>query len=198
MVSIAVKRSGADAGGTGFLVGEEIVATNHHVIEGALAVQVKFMSGEKFTRIELLADDSQQDLALLRIDFSAGDAGVRPQAKALALGDSEAVAVGERVLSIGNPLGLEHTLTDGLVSARRVFEGRNWIQTSAPVSPGNSGGPLFDMRGEVIGVTTAQLGFFARGQNLNLAIPVNALKAMIKPSWPQRRWIGDEATPGRW
>jgi len=198
VVSIAVKRSGADAGGTGFLVGEEIVATNHHVIEGAQALQVKFMTGEKYTRIELLADDSQQDLALLRIEFSAVDAGARPQARALPLGDSDAVTVGERVLSIGNPLGLEHTLTDGLVSARRVFEGRNWIQTSAPVSPGNSGGPLFDMRGEVIGVTTAQLGFFARGQNLNLAIPVNALKAMIKPSWPQRKWIGDENSAGRW
>lgn len=198
VVAIAVKRSGADAGGTGFLVAEEIVATNHHVIEGALAVQVKFMSGEKYSRIELLSDDSQQDLALLRIDFAAADAGPRPQAKSLPLGDSDAVSVGERVLSIGNPLGLEHTLTDGLVSARRVFEGRNWIQTSAPVSPGNSGGPLFDMRGEVIGVTTAQLGFFARGQNLNLAIPINTLKAMIKPSWPQRRWIGDENTAGRW
>jgi S1-C subfamily serine protease len=175
-----------------------VIATNHHVIEGAAAVRIKFAAGEKFTSVELLADDPGLDLALLKIDYSAGDAGTAPDVKALLLGDSDAAKVGERVISIGNPLGLEHTLTDGLVSARRIFEGRQWIQMSAPVSPGNSGGPLFNMRGEVIGVTTAQLGFFARGQNLNLAVPVNVLKGMLKPEYPARRKIGDDSSPTHW
>ena len=118
-----------------------------------------------------------------------------------ALGDSDKVVVGERAISIGNPLGLEHTLTDGLVSSRRMYEGRAWIQMSVPVSPGNSGGPLFDMHGEVIGITTAQLGggAFGRAQNLNLAVPVNELKKMIKPEYPGRRKVGEPGgNAGRW
>ncbi|MBI5532254.1 MAG: trypsin-like peptidase domain-containing protein [Deltaproteobacteria bacterium] len=196
VVSISVKqKAGAEGGGTGFLIDREgVIATNHHVVDEATAIRIKFIAGAKYTSAELLVDDASLDLALLKIDFAAADAGPAPDVKPLELGDSEAVQVGERVISIGNPLGLEHTLTDGLVSARRVLEGKQWIQMSAPVSPGNSGGPLFNMRGEVIGVTTAQLGFFARGQNLNLAIPVNVLKGLIKPSYPGRRKIGDDST----
>ena len=200
VVAIAVKqKGGAEGGGTGFLIDREgVIATNHHVVDEAAAIRVKFIAGQKFTSVEILADEASLDLALLKIDYGAGDAGSRPDVEPLVLGDSERVQVGERVVSIGNPLGLEHTLTDGLVSARRVLEGRQWIQMSAPVSPGNSGGPLFNMRGEVIGVTTAQLGFFARGQNLNLAIPVNVLKGMLKPSYPGRRKIGDDSAPTHW
>jgi serine protease Do len=200
VVSIAVKqKGGAEGGGTGFLIDREgVIATNHHVVEDAAAIRVKFMTGEKFTSIELLDDEVSLDLALLKIDYAAADAGAKPEAEPLVLGDSDAAQVGERVISIGNPLGLEHTLTDGLVSARRVLENRQWIQMSAPVSPGNSGGPLFNMRGEVIGVTTAQLGFFARGQNLNLAIPVNVLKGAIKPTYPARRRVGDDSSPTHW
>jgi len=89
-------------------------------------------------------------------------------------------------------LGLEHTLTDGLISARRLYEGRQWIQISVPISPGNSGGPLFNMRGEVVGINTAQLGGpMARAQNLNLAVPVNELKRLMKPNYPNKRKLGD-------
>jgi S1-C subfamily serine protease len=120
------------------------------------------------------------------------------EAAPLTLGDSDAVVVGERAISIGNPLGLEHTLTDGLISSRRIYEGKQWIQMSVPVSPGNSGGPLFNMRGEVVGVTTAQIGGgFARAQNLNLAVPVNALKKLIRSEYPQRRKFG-ESSSSQW
>jgi serine protease Do len=200
VVSISVKqKGGAEGGGTGFLIDRDgVIATNHHVVDSAASLRIKFISGAKFTSIELLVDDASLDLALLKIDYASADAGSAPDVKPIELGDSEAVQVGERVISIGNPLGLEHTLTDGLVSARRVLEGKQWIQMSAPVSPGNSGGPLFNMRGEVIGVTTAQLGVFARGQNLNLAIPVNVLKGLIKTTYPRRKKIGDDSSSSSW
>ena len=101
--------------------------------------------------------------------------------------------MGERAISIGNPLGLEHTLTTGEVSARRKFQGRAWIQMSTPISPGNSGGPVFNTRGQVIGVTTASIGAGGHAQNLNLAVPINVLKAMIKPEYPDKHELGKKS-----
>ena len=97
------------------------------------------------------------------------------------------VSVWESVVVIGNPIGLEHTMTDGMVSSRRVYEGKRYIQMSAPVSPGNSGGPVFDEHGDVIGVTVAKLW----GENLNLAIPIDVLKPMIKSEYPSARGFGE-------
>jgi S1-C subfamily serine protease len=193
---------GRDGGGTGFLIDREgTIATNHHVIADSTAVRIKFMNGARFADVELLAEDAVTDLALLRVSLSKpADGASCADVVPVVLGDSGSVVVGERAVSIGNPLGLEHTLTDGLVSARRVFEGKQWIQISVPVSPGNSGGPLFNMRAEAIGVTTAQVagGLFGRAQNLNLAVPVNVLKSMLRPSYPQRRKIGDAPSAGQW
>jgi S1-C subfamily serine protease len=184
-------------GGTGFLIDANgTIATNHHVIAGSKQIRIKFQNGAAFEDIELLVDDSAADLALLRVDLSKpSDAGPKVEAEPVILGDSEKVVVGERAISIGNPLGLEHTLTDGLISSRRIYEGRAWIQMSVPVSPGNSGGPLFNMRGEVIGVTTAQVGAgFGRAQNLNLAVPVNELKKLIRSEYPQKRKFGESSS----
>jgi serine protease Do len=194
VVTIVTKGSGEESGGTGFFLdGEGTVATNHHVISGADEARIKLFSGTwvETKDVEVLADDLTNDLALLRIR-------AKETLKAVDLGDSDGVTVGEHVISIGNPLGLEHTLTDGLVSARRMYEGRAFIQMSAPVSPGNSGGPLFNMRGDVIGVTTAQVagGLFGRAQNLNLAVPVNQLKSMIKSDYPDRHRFGKDAAGG--
>src|SRR5690606_33711951 len=173
-------------GGTGFLVDTEgTIATNQHVISSATKVRVTFMNRAVFNAPELLTEDASIDLALLRINLSQPDEGEAVRIPPLTLGDSESVVVGERAISIGNPLGLDHTLTDGLISARRVYEGRQWIQTSVPISPGNSGGPLLNLRGEVIGVSTASLGgLFGLAQNLNLAIPVNVLKDLLKKKHP--------------
>jgi len=198
VVTIFVKKAGAEGGGTGFLIDDEgIVVTNHHVIEGANLARIKFENGAVYEDIEVLVDNADVDLALLEVDPKAGvEGGTMPaEAKAVALGDSDKVIVGERAIAIGNPLGLDHTLTDGLVSARRLHEGRAWIQMSVPISPGNSGGPLFNMRGEVIGINTAQFGgFMARAQNLNLAVPVNELKKLIKSSYPGRHKLGDASS----
>ena len=196
VVTIHVKGEGREeSGGTGFLLDDHgTIATNHHVIAGGKAVQVKFSNGAVFEKVDLLVDNETADLALLDIDLEhPADAGPRVDARPLTLGDSETVVVGERAISIGNPLGLDHTLTDGLVSARRLYEGKAWIQMSVPVSPGNSGGPLFNMRGEVIGITTMQVagGMFGRAQNLNLAVPVNELKKQIATSYPGRRPFGE-------
>ncbi len=203
VVTIFVKKGAQQGGGTGFLIDETgTIVTNHHVIEGAEFARIKFQNGASYETIEVLVDDSSVDLAILSIDLKKPvEGGAAPSdAKPIQLGDSEKITVGERAIAIGNPLGLEHTLTDGLISARRLYEGRQWIQISVPISPGNSGGPLFNMRGEVVGIITAQIGgAFARAQNLNLAVPVNEVKKLMKPSYPGKRKIGDSnSSSGQW
>ena len=172
-------------GGTGFIIDADgTIATNQHVTNGAAAIQVKLVDGTWATRVELLYENEEVDIALLKIE---ADADLHP----VVLGEADAVQVGERAISIGNPLGLDHTVTDGLVSARRMIGGRRMIQMSTPISPGNSGGPLFNLRGEVIGVSTANIGgMFMRAQNLNLAIPVDVLAEQIKDDYPDRHSVG--------
>jgi S1-C subfamily serine protease len=199
VVTVSIKAMMGEGGGTGFLIDEEgTIVTNHHVIEMAKELSIHFMNGAIYEDVELLAEDSAQDLALLRVELAKPKEGKSPDdVEKLVLGDSDKVVVGERAIAIGNPLGLDHTLTDGIISARRVFQGRHWIQMSVPISPGNSGGPLFDMKGKVIGVTTAKVGG-PFGENLNLAVPVNALKQMIKPSYPGRRKFGKGPGSSHW
>lgn len=200
----AYKSRDLEGGGTGFLIDKNgTIATNHHVIADATRVRVKFQSGAVYDATDLLVDDATVDLALIRIDLGAPlDGGARGDAAPLSLGNSEDVVVGERAVVIGNPLGLEHTLTDGLVSSRRIYAGKPWIQFSAPIGSGNSGGPLLNMRGEVIGVCTASLSGIEHGaavaQNLNLAVPVNDLRKVIRTEYPARRKLGDPSAPGRW
>ena len=201
VVTVTIKKNNSEGGGTGFLVDKDgTIATNHHVIDAAAAVRVKFQNGTVYEDVELLVDEVAADLALIHINLTAPlDGGARPDAEPMHLGDSDAVVVGERAISIGNPLGLEHTLTDGLISSRRVYDGKAWIQFSAPISPGNSGGPLFNRRGEVIGVSTATLSSFGGGaQNLNLAVPVNELKKLFRPVYPGRRKFGSGGGPSQW
>jgi serine protease Do len=189
------------AGGTGFVIDNAgTTVTNHHVIDEGQKINVKFMEGAVYEDITMLADDPANDLALLRLTLAKPKAGKPPTFEALKLGNSDAVVVGERAISIGNPLGLDHTLTDGLVSARRMIEGRPWIQMSVPVSPGNSGGPLFNMRGEVIGVTTAQIGMglMGRGQNLNIAVPAKTVAQHVQSSYPDARPFGQRPASSHW
>ena len=171
--------------GTGFIIASDgTLVTNQHVVKESTSVSVKLKDGTWANDVQLLIKDEKKDLAILRI---VSDSPVNP----VTMGDSDAITVGERVISIGNPLGLEHTLTDGLISARRKVQGQKMIQMSAPVSPGNSGGPLFNMRGEVIGVTTAIIGGgFSNAQNLNIAVPINEVKALLKDDYPDAKSIG--------
>jgi serine protease Do len=158
--------------GTGFIVSSDgLIATNDHVIAGGGDLEVKLFDDTVVEEVEILSTDAAVDLAILKVKT---DQALVP----VALGDSAAVKVGEPVIVIGNPLGLEHTLSDGLLSARRLYQGKRYIQMTAPVSPGNSGGPVFNRYGEVIGVTVAKVGYGA-GENLNLAVPVDQLDPLL-------------------
>ena len=159
------------AQGSGFIVSADgKIATNHHVLKDASTVAVKLNSGASFSSAEVIADDSDRDLALLKVEGR--------NLPALGLQSTNATVVGERVVAIGSPLGLENTVSDGLLSGfREDANGRRWIQTTAAVSHGNSGGPLIGENGKVIGVIT--LGVMEGAQNLNFAVPADAVQSLI-------------------
>src|ERR1022692_2282337 len=159
------------AQGTGFLVSADgVIVTNYHVIETGNVAIVKFPDGSTFTVDGLLASDKVRDLAVIKIHGKTFPT--------LTLGNSDRVQVGEEVVAIGNPLSLESTVSNGIISGVRTSKerGGNLLQTTAPITHGSSGGPLFNMVGEVIGITS--LGFEGAG-NLNFAIPVNDVKILL-------------------
>jgi hypothetical protein len=164
----------ADSLGTGFVVRSDgWIATNLHVIVGGPHVKVTLRDERELDVVELLAASPEYDLALVRVQAR----GLRT----VSLGNSDAIRPGDPVIAIGNPLGLEDTVSNGLVSARRRYNGFEVLQVSAPIAPGSSGGPLFNERGEVVGVATAVL---QGGQNLNFGVPVRYLAPMIKQPAP--------------
>jgi S1-C subfamily serine protease len=156
--------------GSGFLVSRDgRVITNYHVIEDAKSAIIKLDNGAFYSIAGLVAADEGHDVAVLKADGKGFPT--------LSLGDSARMQVGEEVVAIGNPLSLETTVSSGIVSAIRQLEGQGSVlQITAPISPGSSGGPLFNMRGEVIGITAFQV---TRGQNLNFAIPINVAKQLL-------------------
>lgn len=167
--------------GSGFFLNEEgYLVTNYHVIERETRIEVtvfhKQKNGfekKKFKQVKIEAINPFVDLALLRVE----DLG-ETKVKFAYLGDIDRIRVGEQVFAIGNPLGLERTVTDGVISTRnRAFEGLVYIQTNADINPGNSGGPLFNLAGEVIGVTN--MGYIFYG-GLGFAIPINYVKHFIE------------------
>ena len=163
--------------GTGFVVRSDgWIATNLHVLFGAARVKITLRDARELDVVELLAVSVDHDLALVRIEARG--------LSALTLGDSDAMRPGDPVVAIGNPLGLEDTVSNGLVSARRRAEdGSEVLQISAPIAPGSSGGPIFNDHGEVVGVATAVL---QAGQNLNFGVPVQYLAAMMARPAPMR------------
>lgn len=157
--------------GSGIVVsGDGKIITNFHVIERASTAVIKFPNGAFFLVDGVLAVDKVNDIAVLK----AAGSGF----PVVPLGDSDKVQVGEEVVSIGSPLALEATVSNGIISSIRDLKEGNLrlFQTTAPISPGSSGGALLNMRGEVIGITAAQL---AKGQNLNFAIPINTAKSLL-------------------
>jgi serine protease Do len=165
-------------GGTGFIISEDgYVVTNNHVIEGADKIEVRINNKEKYPA-RLIGKDPATDLALLKVD-------VKQRLTPLPLGDSDRVRVGEWVMAIGDPLNFDKTVTVGVVSAKdrsgltadaatRSFE--NYIQTDAAINFGNSGGPLLNTGGEVVGINTA---IFRPAQNIGFAVPINTLKSIL-------------------
>lgn len=167
--------------GSGFFVTEEgHLITNFHVIEGEtrLSVEVYHQKDGQLERrsykdVRIVAMNKFADLALLKVE----DAGA-PRFKRVLVGDPDALAVGERVFAIGSPLGLERTVTEGMLSTKtRQMNGSLYLQTTAPINPGNSGGPLFNLRGEVVGVNNMKLTF---GEGLGFAIPSDQLKYFLQ------------------
>jgi hypothetical protein len=151
------------------------IATNLHVILGSRDLKVTFAGGQSLPVREIASFRKEHDLVILRVD----SAQPLPTVK---LGNSDVVTAGDPVIAIGNPLGvLDYTISDGLISSVREYEGMRLLQTTAPISVGSSGGPLFNAYGEVIGIAT----FFAEGgQNLNFAQPSNYLVAMLGEGQP--------------
>jgi serine protease Do len=159
--------------GSGVIISDDgYILTNNHVVEGATELTVT-MNNKKEYKAKIVGRDPKTDLALLKID--AGE--TLPSAT---LGDSEELRVGDWVLAIGNPFGLKHTVTSGIVSAKGRIIGAgpydDFIQTDASINPGNSGGPLFNMEGKVVGINTA---IIPQGQGIGFAIPVNTAKPLI-------------------
>ncbi len=174
---------GGEATGTGFVIdGEGRILTNYHVVEGATSVSVGF-DDQRIVPARVLGTDPTNDLALLDVD--PGGLKLVP----LRLGDSRTAQVGDPVLAIGNPFGLDRTLTTGVVSAlqREIsapngFTIQHVIQTDASINPGNSGGPLLDAAGRVIGITS-QIVTGGSGSDGNVgigfAVPINTAKALL-------------------
>ena len=155
--------------GSGFLVDSKgTLVTNYHVIKYASSAMAKSANGAFYKVKGVLASDPDNDLAVLRLDGIGFTY--------LALGNSDTAQVGDRVIAIGSPLGLEASVSDGLVSAIRILDSAPVIQTTAAISPGSSGGALLNTKGEVIGVTTFNV---TGGQNLNFAVPAKCIKPLL-------------------
>ena len=174
--------------GSGFIIDKEgYVVTNNHVVEGADKIKV-FLKNEKEYDAQIIGRDANTDIALIKI-ISDDDFPV------IQLGDSDAFKVGQWVIAIGNPFGLGHTVTAGIVSAKGRVIGSgpydDFIQTDASINPGNSGGPLLNMQGEVVGINTI---IIAGGTGIGFAIPVNLVReivAQLKDSGEVTRgWLG--------
>ncbi|MBM4263865.1 MAG: DegQ family serine endoprotease [Deltaproteobacteria bacterium] len=162
--------------GSGFIVDRNgTIVTNNHVIDGANKITVKLSDGRSFEG-KVVGKDPKTDLAVIKIDA--------PQdLTAVSLGDSDRLEVGEWVMAIGNPFGLDHTVTSGIVSAkgRHIGSGpyEDYIQTDASINPGNSGGPLLNLRGEVIGINTAIFSQSGGNIGIGFAIPSNLVKELL-------------------
>ncbi len=173
--------------GSGFIISKDgYILTNNHVVEDADEVKVT-LSDERTYDAKVIGTDDRTDLAILKIAVDH-DLPIVP------LGDSNKLEVGDWVIAIGNPFGLERTVTAGIVSARGRVIGSgpydDFIQTDASINPGNSGGPLFNLQGEVVGINAA---IVAGGQGIGFAIPVNMAKDLLpqlKTGKVSRGWLG--------
>jgi serine protease Do len=166
--------------GSGFFLNEEgYLITNFHVIEGETQISIEVyhmrngqLERKSYKQVRIVAMNKFQDLALLKVDEKD-----IPKFAYVPLGDADNLAVGERVFAIGSPLGLERTVTEGIVSTKtRQMQGELYLQTTAQINPGNSGGPLFNMRGEVVGVTNMKVAF---GEGIGFAIPTDTVRRFL-------------------
>ncbi len=174
--------------GSGFIIDRSgYIVTNNHVIESADEIRVR-LSNDKEYDAEIVGRDPNTDIALIKITQSA-------DLPVVTLGDSDDLKIGQWVLAMGNPFGLEHTVTAGIVSAKGRVIGSgpydDFIQTDASINPGNSGGPLLNTKGEVVGINTA---IIASGQGIGFAVPINMAKGIVEQLRESgevtRGWLG--------
>lgn len=175
--------------GSGVIVsGDGYILTNYHVIAGATTVQIQFADGQGRAEASVVGSDAQTDIALLRAKLPRG-------VRVADLGNSDLLRVGDWVLAIGNPFGYSHTVTSGIISAKGRVIGTGpydgFLQTDAPIHPGNSGGPLIDMRGRVIGINAA---VDADAYGIGFATPINVAKNILADLKTRgavvRPWLG--------
>ena len=177
--------------GSGFIINRDgYILTNNHVIENADEIVVK-TSDEREFKAKVIGRDPKTDIAVIKIDDAK-------ELNTVTLGNSDDLRVGEWVMAIGNPFGLEHTITAGIVSAKGRFIGQgsydNFIQTDAAINPGNSGGPLINLKGEVVGINTAIFSRSGGNIGIGFAIPVNVAKDLLpeleEKGRVTRGWLG--------
>jgi serine protease Do len=183
--------------GSGFLINDGgYILTNAHVVHNATDIRVVRAGLREEYPAKIVGIDRLTDTALLRI-------APRPGMATLDLGHSDSARVGEMVVAVGNPLGLNHTVTSGLVSAKeRIIPGADaqildYLQTDSAINPGSSGGPLLNLRGEVVGINTAMV---AQAQSIGFAIPIDAVKAvmpLLVLGRTERGWLGASVRPLR-
>jgi 2-alkenal reductase len=180
VVNLAVSTAFGGGTGSGFVLDTDgHIVTNNHVIEGADQILVRF-ADETVVEAELVGADVDSDLAVIRVDVPAD------LLRAVQLGDSSTLRVGQRAIAVGNPFGFEQTMTTGIISAlgRVVRQESGYslvqlVQTDAAINPGNSGGPLLNARGEVIGVNTFIFSSSGSSAGVGFAVPVNTVKRVV-------------------
>ena len=174
--------------GSGFIIDREgYILTNNHVVERAQTIKVKLTDSKEYDAT-VIGKDPKTDIALIKIN-------TKQDLPIATFGDSNKLEVGDWVIAIGNPFGLEHTVTQGIVSAKGRVIGAgpydDFIQTDASINPGNSGGPLFNLKGEVVGINTA---IVSGGQGIGFAIPINVVKDLLPQLKSKgkvvRGWLG--------
>jgi len=177
--------------GSGFIINNDgLILTNNHVVENADEILVK-LANEKEYKAKVIGRDPKTDIAVIKIDDA-------PDLATVTMGNSDDLRVGEWVMAIGNPFGLEHTVTAGIVSAKARFIGQgsydNFIQTDAAINPGNSGGPLINLKGDVVGINTAIFSRSGGNIGIGFAIPINTAKDMLPELEAKgkvtRGWLG--------
>ncbi len=188
-----------EGAGSGTIISKEgHILTNNHVVEGAARIQVIFLDGKKYPAT-LVGNDPENDLAVIEV---TADRDLAP----IVLGDSDGLLVGQKVFAIGNPFGLNSTLTTGIISAvdrplstKKGMVIENVIQTDASINPGNSGGPLLDSEGKMIGVNTAIFSPSGGSVGIGFAIPINKARRiipdLIKYGKVRKPWLGIIGVP---
>ena len=182
--------------GTGFIIDKDgFVLTNNHVVDRATEVMVTLLNKKEY-QATIIGKDQKMDVALLQI--RGKDHKVPTDLEPVPLGDSDKLRIAESVFAVGNPFGLQHTVTVGIISAKNRTIGQgpfdDFLQTDASINPGNSGGPLFNLKGEVIGINTVIYSRTGQSGGLGFAIPINEAKVLIpdlkRYGRVPRPWLG--------